>query len=291
MSSARTLREVLLRATETLTSYTETPKLDAEVLLQAVAKIDKTYLITRSDEIVDDAAVDRFHALITRRKAGEPVAYLLGTKEFYGRDFLVNQFVLCPRPETELLIERALEIVKRNEEPVRLIDLGTGSGCIAVTMVCELKKLKKVCGATAVDSSAGALLKAYQNAEQYGVGDVIEFCRSDWFSAVPAGAFDLLLANPPYVPEGQGVSRELDFEPQRALYAGKDGLDDYREILKTMDPYLKKGSVILFEIGHDQAEAIKALANELLSCTLNIQVHQDLAGCDRVLELRVTSLV
>jgi release factor glutamine methyltransferase len=210
----------------------------------------------------------------------------VGYKEFFGREFIVSPAVLCPRPETELLVECALESVA-GRESVSFIDLGTGSGCIAVTVAAELARCGVAFEGLAVDQSQAALQIAEQNAARHVQAGALCFQRSNWFKSVlPEMRFDLILSNPPYVEEGAGYSPELAHEPSAALYAAEGGLSEYRTIFATLENYIAADSIALFEIGNSQAAALETLAREIFRSACHISVKKDLAGHDRVLQIR-----
>ncbi|ODU00461.1 MAG: protein-(glutamine-N5) methyltransferase, release factor-specific [Thiobacillus sp. SCN 63-1177] len=193
-------------------------------------------------------------ALLTRRLAGEPIAYLVGAREFYGRPFEVSPAVLIPRPDTELLVELALAHMPPGQA-VEVLDLGTGSGCIAITLALE-RPLAQV---TALDRSPAALAVARRNAARLDAE--VEFLSSDWFAALGGRHFDLIVGNPPYIAAGDPhLNRgDIRFEPLTALAAGRDGLDDLRRLTATACAHLKPGGALLLEHGYDQADAVQAL--------------------------------
>jgi release factor glutamine methyltransferase len=255
------------------------PAAEARQLLGHVLDRSAAWLEAHRDEPCDAALADKYSALVGRRAAGEPVAYLLGKREFYGRDFAVSPAVLIPRPETELLVDVAKEKVGAGwtaNSAARILDLGTGSGCIAITLALELP-LARV---TAVDVAADALQVARANARQLGA--TVEFLASDWFEALPAQRFDLIVANPPYVASGdphldQG---DLRHEPVGALTDQADGLAALRHIVANAPHWLAPGGGLYFEHGYDQAPAVFALLADA-GFTL-IEQHRDLAGIVRV---------
>ena len=213
----------------------------------------------------DDTAA--FRALVARRAAGEPVAYLTGRREFYGLEFQVTPDVLIPREETELLVDIALETKAR-----QILELGTGSGCLAVAVAKHLPQAR----VTAVDACAAALSVARQNAARHGVG--IRFLQGDWFAPLAGERFDLILANPPYVAEHDPhlAQGDVRFEPRAALAAGPDGLREIRRIVAAAPAYLAPGGQLWFEHGYDQAAAAAALLAE--AGFVDIDERRDLAG-------------
>lgn len=251
------------------------PVAEARLLLGEVLGRNHAWLEAHRDDLIEAAAAQRFAALVARRAAGEPVAYLLGRREFYGRDFAVSPAVLIPRPETELLVEVALAAVAGRANP-RILDLGTGSGCIAVTLALELPGAE----VTAVDISAAALAVARGNAQALGAG--LRCLQSEWFAALGGERFDLIVSNPPYVAEGDPhlAAGDLRFEPAVALACGRDGLDAIRCILAAAPDHLEPGASLHVEHGYDQAGAMAEL---LMAAGFNdISQHQDLAGIVRV---------
>jgi release factor glutamine methyltransferase len=248
---------------------------DARVLLRYVLACSVARLVTQGEGPLESAAWGRFEELVKRREAGEPVAYLVGEREFYGRAFKLTPAVLIPRPETELLVELALVRCVDRRQP-RLLDLGTGSGILAITLALELPDAS-VC---AVDRSRDALWVAMANAA--GAGASVSFVESDWFAALGSERFDLIVANPPYVATADPHLKEGDvrFEPRSALAAGPEGLDDLERIIADAPAYLDCNGWLLTEHGHDQAAAVRS---RLLDAGfIDVASWQDLAGIERV---------
>ena len=248
---------------------------DAQVLLGHALGVSRAWLSAHHDAILAAPVAAQFDALLAQRQAGVPVAYLVGTREFYGRRFRVTPDVLIPRPETELLVEEALAHLPRSA-PRSVLDLGTGSGCIALTIACERPTARVI----AVDASAAALEIARGNAGTLGAS--VEFIESDWFACLSGRRFDLIVANPPYVASGDShlARGDLRFEPPAALAAGPDGLEAIRRIVADASGFLQQGGWLLFEHGYDQAPACKDLLRKagfggLLS-------RADLAGLPRL---------
>ncbi len=248
------------------------PRAEARLLLAASLGVSVESLIARPERAVEGAAAERFSTLVRRRAQGEPVAYLLGEKEFYGRRFAVSPAVLVPRPETELLVQLALQRL-RGEPAPRLLDLGTGSGCIAITLALECPAAAVV----AVDRSADALAVARANAQRLGA--TIELVAGDWYGAV-GGRFDLIVANPPYVAAADPHLADLRHEPRSALVAGADGLTDLRRIVAGAPARLKHGGSLAVEHGHDQGASVRDLFAQ--AGFTGIETHRDLAGIERV---------
>lgn len=251
------------------------PPLEARMLLEAVLDKPRAWLIAHAEEVASAKVEFAFDALAARRVAGEPIAYILGRREFYGLDFQVTPAVLIPRPETELLVELALARIPEGN-PARIVDLGTGSGAVAIT----LAKLRPQARVTAVDVDYAALSVARANAKQQRV--VVRFYCGDWFGALQGETFDLVVSNPPYVAGADAhlETGDLRFEPARALVGGADGLDCIRAIIAQAPVHLSPGAWLLFEHGYDQAEACRTLlAAQGLQ---EVQSWPDLAGIARV---------
>ena len=221
-----TIKTLLAHAAKTLTSHSGSPLLDAEVLLGFVLGKPRTYLRAWCDNTLTDQQHTAFAALIKQRQQGTPIAYLTGTREFWSRDFIVTSDVLIPRPDTELLIELTLGLIPK-DKAVKLIDLGTGSGIIAVTLAAERPKAH----VTAVDASLAALNVAQHNAGHHQVTN-IKFYQSNWFVNVPKSLFDLVISNPPYIdPDDEHLQQgDVRFEPKTALIAEDHGLSDIQII-------------------------------------------------------------
>ena len=203
------------------------------------------------------ADIAAFQSLLSQRLEGVPIAYLVGSREFYGRPFLVSNDVLIPRPDTELLVELALAHLP-TDQAVDVLDLGTGSGCIAITLALE-RPLARV---TAVDQSTAALAIAQHNADQLHAS--VEFLPSDWFAALTGRRFDLIVSNPPYIAAADPhlARGDVRFEPLSALASGQDGLDDLRHLIHAASTHLKPGGTLLLEHGYDQAEAVRNLLHD-----------------------------
>jgi release factor glutamine methyltransferase len=233
------------------------PAIDARALLAHRLGVPRERLITRPDAEVSEADAGTFLHAALRRARGEPLAYLLGSKEFYGRDFRVTPAVLVPRPDTELLVDLALGLMRPIARP-RVLDLGTGSGCIAITLALE----HPGADVTATDASPAALAVAQDNADQLGATRV-RFRAGDWYSAVPAdAAFDFIVSNPPYVARGDPHLAALRFEPPSALTDGGDGLACLRAVIGGSASRLAEHGWLIVEHGYDQAEAVRALIRD-----------------------------
>ena len=232
----------------------------ATVLLGHALAVDRTYLLTRSDQKVDD---NRFHAyieMVTRRAAGEPLQYITGHQEFYGIDFLISRDVLIPRHETEMLVECIIDLAQSVHSPL-IVDLGTGSGCIAVTLASLLQSARLI----ATDISREALAVASQNAARHDLLARIEFLEGDMLAPLAGrnleGAIDFLVSNPPYVPtqDSHLLQRELDWEPHAALFGGPEGLDFYRRLFAEAHRYVKPDGYLVCEIGYNQLDRVREM--------------------------------
>ncbi|WP_027307915.1 peptide chain release factor N(5)-glutamine methyltransferase [Caloramator sp. ALD01] len=262
----------------------DTPQLDAEVLLSSLLKKDRLYLIIHRDDILDNEVLERYKEYVERRKKGEPVAYIINKKEFYGYEFYVEKGVLIPRPDTEILVE---EVIKRSgeyEKPV-IADVGCGSGAISVTLAKEIKGSRVF----ALDLMDIPIKVTKINAKRLGVEDRVQVIRSDIFENLNKeleGRVDIIVSNPPYIRDEvipTLMTDVKDYEPYEALSGGEDGLIFYRRIAKEALKYLKRDGLIAFEIGFDQREE---LFNILSKDYKDIECIKDLAGLDRVILAR-----
>jgi len=251
------------------------PRHEGEILLRGVLGCSRVRLIAHPEEAVDPRKAHSARACFARRRSGEPIAYITGWREFYGLALRVTPDVLIPRPETEQLVELGLERLPL-EAPVRILELGTGSGAIAVA----LASLRPEWRITATDISEKALGVAQRNAREHAVA--IEFARSDWFESIDAGLFDLVVSNPPYVADGDSHLEhgDLRFEPSVALAGGGDGLACIRKIAAGARRSLRPGGSLLLEPCYDQGEACVALLRGLGYS--GIVDFRDLAGLPRV---------
>lgn len=259
----------------------------AGVLLAHVLGVDRTHLLVKSEEQVGDAHYKSFLRLIERRAAGEPLQYITGHQEFFGLDFSVTSAVLIPRPETEFLVERVIKLMDDSMQSPVIVDVGTGSGCIAVALAVNLPRARVI----ATDLSAVALEVARINAERHGVAGRIEFIQGDLLEPLEPlrleDSVDVLASNPPYVNEGttELIQREvIDWEPREALFGGVEGLDFYRRLLAEGSKFVRSGGYLVFEIGYNQLDAITeiiaAVEWEL------VDVTNDLQGIPRTVTLR-----
>jgi release factor glutamine methyltransferase len=231
------------------------PAREAELLLGHALGKDRAWLYAHADDALDADGALRFHALLVRRAAGEPIAYIVGRREFWSLDLSVNPDVLIPRPETEMLVELALQRIPQNIQ-VHIADLGTGSGAIALAIASERPQARVL----ATDASMAALAVARENAAHLGIGNV-EFGHGDWCAALGDRRFDLIASNPPYIAQADAhIQRgDLRFETRAALASGADGLDAIRSIASAAPAHLKSNGWLLFEHGHDQCRAARDL--------------------------------
>lgn len=262
--------------------------LEARLLLGHVTGLSRTELITQSHRNLPPDHLDRYRALLCRRMDGEPIAYLLGEREFYGRMFRVTSDVLIPRPETELLVDLALERIDAltgatsdaggagGIKQARVLDLGTGSGALGVTLACE----RPAADVLVTDISAKALAVASGNARQLGV--TVDARISDWYDALRGEQFHVIVSNPPYIAQGDPhlAQGDLRFEPRAALQSGTDGLDALRTIVAGAPDHLEPGGWLLVEHGYDQAPAVRELLHA--AGFTQIASWRDLAGIERV---------
>jgi release factor glutamine methyltransferase len=249
-------------------------RLDAQLLLLHVLgrqPTDRAWLLVHDTDPLDDAIWPHYARLCARRKAGEPVAYLVGEKEFHGLSLQVDRRVLVPRPDTETLVEWALRCIDGRAAP-SVLDLGTGSGAIALA----IQNARRDARVTAVDASADALAVARGNAERLGLP--VRFQQADWLADADAG-YDLIVSNPPYIPANDVHLAALQHEPQGALVSGADGLDDIRRIVDAAPAHLAAGGWLLLEHGYDQGEAVRQLLS--LRGFSEAQSRDDLAGIAR----------
>jgi len=248
---------------------------DSRVLLRAALGASAAHLAAHPERALTDVESQRYRAWVERRRNGEPVAYITGEREFYSLAIKVTPSVLIPRPETELLVEAALELIAA-DAPVRVLDLATGSGCVAVAIGRHRARAR----VTATDISRDALNVARSNAEAQGVE--VEFIESDWFAALTGRRFDLIVANPPYIAEGDRHLDEGDlrFEPRNALVAGPDGLACIDSIVARAHAHLDTGGWLLFEHGFDQAAPCRSLLQR--AGFEQVISKRDLAGIERI---------
>ncbi|GAB5605398.1 peptide chain release factor N(5)-glutamine methyltransferase [Sideroxyarcus sp. TK5] len=248
---------------------------EVQALLQAVLAVNRAYLLAHPERVLTEQELSRYRSLLQRRLQGEPLAYILGEREFFGLGLRVTPATLIPRPDTELLVELALQLMP--EAGGRVLDLGTGSGAIALA-IAHARPDARV---TAVDAAEAALSVAQGNAVRLGIRNA-SFVPSDWFSALAEQHFDLIVSNPPYIAENDShlSQGDLRFEPRTALSSGPDGLDDIRRIIGEAGAHLAADGWLLLEHGYDQAAQVRVLLQR--AGFGNISSAKDLAGIERV---------
>ncbi len=258
--------------------HPERARLDAEALLLHLIGRNRAWLLTHLDDEFGGCKSIGYSQLIERRLAGEPIQYITGECEFYGLPFRVNRDVLIPRPETEHLVERVLELAAEFEQP-RIVDVGTGSGAIAIALAHTLTSAQ----VTAVDLSKAALGLARENAERNGVAECVRLLEGDLLLPVAGEEFEFVVSNPPYVPESDRDTLAVEvreFEPGMALFAGADGLNIYKRLSPLVYEALVPGGYVLFEIGFGQADAVAGIL--AAAGFSDVQFTKDLQGIDRV---------
>ncbi len=273
-----TVRNVLNQGATLLNG--DEAKLEAQLLLQFVLAVDHAWLIVHATDAISDQHKLQFLKLIQRRSKGEPIAYILGEREFYGLPFKVSEDTLIPRSDTEALVEIALEKLdscSHGNDGVSVLDLGTSTGAIALAIAHSLPEAY----VTAVDASEKALAVAQENAERLEI-EQVEFIHSDWFEGLVGHRFDVIVSNPPYIEENdQHLNQgDLRFEPISALASGEDGLDDIRLILADCLAFLKPQGWVMLEHGYKQAEAVQQLMAE--TGLVEVDTIKDFGGNDRV---------
>ncbi|MFW6085835.1 MAG: peptide chain release factor N(5)-glutamine methyltransferase [Myxococcota bacterium] len=282
MADAWTIRRVLQWTTQDFTERgIDTPRLDGELLVAHALGLDRVGLYLDLDRPLEGSELAAIRALVKRRREREPVAYILGRRDFYGRSFEVDPAVLVPRPDTETLVERALAHL---DGEARVLDLCTGSGIVAIVLAAERPAIH----VDGTDLSEAALEVARRNAERHGVGERTAWFQGDLFGAVPAGrTYDVITANPPYVSEADygALQPEITrWEPGMALTAGPEGLDVIRRIAREAGAYLVPGGHLCVEVGQGQADAVASLFVQ--AGLEHVATHPDLAGIPRVVEAR-----
>lgn len=278
--SNMTYESVRIAATRTLTSANiEYAHIDARILLMHASGLDRAGLISNARDTIPDDVKTLFDGYITRRLSHEPVAYITGMKEFWSLDFKVSPDVLIPRPDTEGVVVRGLEMLA-GVEGTHILDIGTGSGAILISLLHE----RQTAQGLGLDISNAALEIARINADTLGVASRCEFLQSDFLKSVlQTSTFDLIVSNPPYITDIAMESLDKtvkDYEPALALRGGLDGLTPYREIIDTAHTILKPGGGLVFEVGYDQGDAVRALLQG--AGYTSVKVEKDVAGHDRV---------
>ncbi|MEX6588013.1 peptide chain release factor N(5)-glutamine methyltransferase [Paraclostridium bifermentans] len=276
-----TIREILIKYMEELSSISDTPKLDTEIILQKVlGDVDRLYIQLNLNKKLSDEQIEEFNRMIKERLDGRPIAYIVNNREFMGLDFFVEEGVLIPRPDTEPLVEEIIELTK-GMEMLNIVDIGTGSGAISVS----LAKYIDNCYVYSLDISEKALSIGKKNAVSNEVDSKIDFIESNLFSGIKDKnlKLDLIVSNPPYIRKKDIETLHTqvkDYEPYIALEGGEDGLDFYRSITKESVCYLKDGGILAFEVGHDQAKDVCDIMKD--NGYSKIYTKKDLQGIDRV---------
>lgn len=259
-------------------------RLSAEMILSYALELKRIELYMHFDRVVEKPALDKLHRFIKRAASHEPIAYLVGRKEFYSLEIKVNGSCLIPRPETELLVERSIEFLRKRPAPRYVCDLCTGSGCIAVAVATGVKEVSII----ATDICDAALSVAASNVEHHGLTGKIQLLCGDLFDPVIEGLdqthFDLIVSNPPYIStsEMEGLDKNVkDFEPHKALHAGEEGLDVYKRVIAQAGVHLKDDGALMLEIGYKQASQIREML-EVVGCFKEIIIEKDTFGNDRV---------
>ena len=256
----------------------ESPSVDAKVILANILGKSQTYLFTWPDKTLDDTEWTRFEVAVAKRKRGEPVAYIIGKRDFWTLSLFTSPDTLIPRPDTEVLVEQVLNWANDHlSHPLSICDLGTGTGAIALALASELPKAS----VTGVDFQHGAVKLATRNAQANNITNT-RFVQSDWFNALNGQTFDIIVSNPPYIEETSPYLDEGDvrFEPKTALTSGHDGLDDIKHIINNAPKYLNKGALLAFEHGFDQGTAVNALLAD--AGFVDVKTVKDYGDNDRV---------
>lgn len=273
-----TIAEALRAAAESLAEVSDTARLDAEVLMAEALGVTRSELLLRH---IGDAAPEAFAAMLVRRQRHEPVAYIVGRQDFFGHEFLVTSDVLIPRADSETAVQAALDACPA---PERVLDCGVGSGALLLTVLAERPGAEGV----GIDRSLGALSVTSANAARLGLAERCRMLARDWHDVAwqeGLDRFDLILANPPYVEEGAELAPDVrNYEPAGALFAGEDGLDDYRALIPQLPPLLSENGIAVLEIGASQADAVTQIAER---AGFSAQMHKDLAARPRALVLRL----
>ena len=283
MKTGVTIQNALAEATAALAgSELKQARLEAGSLLGHVLNRDRTFMLAHAEHVLDSDLLVRFQSLVVRRAAGEPLQYLTGQQEFFKLDFEVTPEVLIPRPESEALVEAALELLPK-DQPSRIADIGTGSGCLAISILHDLPNARGI----ATDISAAALKVARRNAVLHSVAERLDLVESDLLSGVePSEQFDLVVSNPPYIPDGDfdSLQPEVKREPRSALAGGSDGLDIVRRLLREAPARMRTRGHLVFEFGFGQAELLLNLIDG--KAWDLIEVRNDLQGIPRIMLLR-----
>ena len=277
-----TIRDIIIKYSQELEIISDTPRLDVEIFLQkALGDVDRIYIHLNLNKELTKEQYDEFLGYINDRINGRPVAYIVGNREFMGLDFFVKEGVLIPRPDTETLVEEIIQLCKNKNEEINIVDIGTGSGAITVSLAKYIENSK----ITSLDISDIPLEVGKINAVNNGVDNRIEFLKSDVFTAIKntEKKFDIIVSNPPYIPKKDIETLHTqvkDYEPYNALEGGEDGLDFYRQITEESVEYLNQGGILAYEVGHDQAEDVSKIMKH--HGYDRIYTKKDIQGIDRV---------
>ena len=277
-----TIRDIIIKYSQELEIISDTPRLDVEIFLQkALGDVDRIYIHLNLNKELTKEQYDEFLGYINDRINGRPVAYIVGNREFMGLDFFVKEGVLIPRPDTETLVEEIIQLCKNKNEEINIVDIGTGSGAITVSLAKYIKNSK----ITSLDISDIPLEVGKINAVNNGVDNRIEFLKSDVFTAIKntEKKFDIIVSNPPYIPKKDIETLHTqvkDYEPYNALEGGEDGLDFYRQITEESVQYLKQGGILAYEVGYDQSEDVSKIMKH--HGYDKIYTKKDIQGIDRV---------
>ncbi len=255
-----TVGDILHRGAITVSSVSSSARLDSELFLASVMGVSRTVLLVNSDREISPENIEKFRVLIERRKQGEPAAYILGCREFWGLDFQVNRSVLVPRPDSELIVEEALKFVG-DSTLLKFVDLGVGSGCLSIALVSELVKKSCDVRCVGVDISDAALTVAQMNAKKLGVSERISYVLGSWFDRRDQfdPPYDLIVANPPYVDRAEKVPVDLSYEPAGALFAEEHGLREARIIIEQSVQMLRPGGALFLEVGAGKRARLPSL--------------------------------
>lgn len=270
-----TVTELLIEAEQNI-NCSSSARLDAEILLCDVMQFNRSKIYSHPDQLIADEQLVLFKSLIEQRRLGHPVAHLTGKKEFWSLELAINEDTLIPRPETELLVETALQIIP-DDTAFNILDLGTGSGAIAIAIASE-RPLSKI---VATDINANTLNMAKKNAAFHALPN-IQFLVSDWYNEIPSQTYDLIVSNPPYIKQDDEHLSQGDvrFEPELALVAGADGMHAINIIIELAKPYLTSNAPLLIEHGYDQKELVQHCF--LKNGFKQVTTVQDLSGQDRI---------
>lgn len=276
-----TIRDIIIKYSEELKEISDTPRLDVELILQkSLGDVDRIYIHINLNKELSNDEYNLFLSMIKDRINGRPVAYIVGNREFMGLDFFVKEGVLIPRPDTEVLVEEIIELCK-NKDKVEILDIGTGSGAITVSLAKYIEKST----IKSLDISDIPLEVGKKNAINNDVDNKIEFIKSDLFSSIEDKniKFDVIVSNPPYIPKKDMETLHTqvkDYEPYNALEGGIDGLNFYRDITEQSKCYLKENGILAYEVGHDQAKDVSDIMKD--NGYTKIYTKKDIQGIDRV---------